>query len=63
MKDEIRNTNCVKPYFLDLASLTISQILGNNLYDGFYLLLNLLGFSSLALWKSKHRSASIPIPK
>lgn len=27
------------------------------------LLLNLFGFSSLALWKSKQRSASRPIPK
>jgi hypothetical protein len=63
MDDEIRDMNCVKPYFLDQTSLTIPQILGNNTYESVYLLLNLLGFSSLALWKSKHRSASIPIPK
>jgi hypothetical protein len=30
MEDKIRDTNCIKLYFLDLASLKISQILGNN---------------------------------
>lgn len=44
-------------YILDLQLLTVVCI------QHLYLLLNLLGFSSLALWKSKHRSASIPIPK